>query len=246
MNWTEFFRKGSAERSVIPWDAEMTLPPEIAEPLCASLQRFQLGESGEGRMLLAAAENRGDRNYVAAAREFVNQEGFHARTLELLVRRFGGKPLDRHWSDRIFTLIRRAFGLRMELMTILCAEMVGAVYFRMLADGIADPALTAACDQIARDEAGHIAFHVDFFRGEFAPLPTLSRSVLRLAFEVTFQIAAFVVVVDHRRLFRVLDISPAEWVRECDSICARTLVAIFAPAWRGAFAPSTFQVGRVS
>ncbi|MDF6103118.1 hypothetical protein [Gordonia hongkongensis] len=82
-NWSEGFRVRAAQRSEgadPQWSAGSRLDPAIVR----SLQKFQVGESGDGAHLIANAAAAGDRDYEAAVRLFVAEEQNHARILALL------------------------------------------------------------------------------------------------------------------------------------------------------------------
>ena len=85
----------------------------------------------------------GDGDYLAAVKLFVAEEQNHARMLaELLARRRGAHHQRAHWSDTVFVRLRRALGLRLELMVLLIAEVVALRYYRALRDGTDDPLVT--------------------------------------------------------------------------------------------------------
>ncbi|MYR07382.1 ferritin-like domain-containing protein [Gordonia sp. SID5947] len=82
-NWSDGFRTRAVQRtegSDPPWSDGSRLDPAIVR----SLQKFQVGESGDGAHLIANAAATGDRDYEAAARLFVAEEQNHARMLRIL------------------------------------------------------------------------------------------------------------------------------------------------------------------
>ncbi|NUT99664.1 MAG: ferritin-like domain-containing protein [Saccharothrix sp.] len=136
------------------------MPPAVV----ASVQRFQVGEAGDGANLIAKAA--GDPGYARAVRMFVAEEQNHARMLALLLRSAGAKTLDGHWSDAVFVRLRRALGLRLELMVLLIAEVVALGYYRALRDGSRDALTSEVAGRILADERRHVPFHCLRLRGE--------------------------------------------------------------------------------
>src|SRR5436853_6547379 len=84
MEWTAYFERNRASRLTIPWEREILVEPHLRAPLIRSLQRFQVGEQGDGLHLRAAAAATGDADYAYAIALFVAEEQEHARLLALL------------------------------------------------------------------------------------------------------------------------------------------------------------------
>src|SRR5688572_19226213 len=101
-------------QSVEHWPTGGTLDPAIIR----SLQRLQVGESGDGANLIAKSERAGDPHYLAAVRLFIAEEQNHARLLANVLRYAGNPTIECHWTDVVFVALRRALGLRLELMTL--------------------------------------------------------------------------------------------------------------------------------
>ena len=59
-HWLDYFQHNRAHRFDIPWERGVNPDPCLCGPLIASLQRFQVGESGTGSHLRvkAAATNK--------------------------------------------------------------------------------------------------------------------------------------------------------------------------------------------
>ena len=135
--------------------------------LARSLAVFQLGESGEGRIAHEIDRCRLsgiDDTYRAALRRFVAEEGRHGRILADLVRALDGSLLHRTWTDALFTRARRMLGMRLKLVVLLAAEVVGITFYGLLASRLEPSPFQSALEQICADEVHHLAFHGAFFR----------------------------------------------------------------------------------
>jgi hypothetical protein len=162
--WLEHYRRNREGRPEPDWGAPVTLPAEVIRPLVRSLEQFQLGDGGGPASLIGWDAER-LRASDPAVRELVDrwfaEEREHARLLNGAVARFGGRPIRGHWSFHVFCCVRRWLGVRFELTVLLLTELVSTVYYRLLRRHGKDPALRGMCRLILRDEAGHVAMHLD-------------------------------------------------------------------------------------
>ncbi|WP_290060493.1 ferritin-like domain-containing protein [Amycolatopsis solani] len=173
-----------------PWAQGARLHPDVAK----SVQRFQVGEAGDGANLIAKA---GDGDYLAAVRLFVAEEQNHARMLAELLAAAGVPTIPNHWSDAVFVRLRRALGLRLELMVLLIAEVVALRYYRALRDGTTDPLVTQVAARILADEERHVPFHCHRLRIGFTRFPKPVRAVVFGAWRVLLIGVAVTVAADH-------------------------------------------------
>ena len=108
-NWLNYFKSNRIQRRDIPSDHEINIEPNLRGPLIRSLQRFQVGESGEGLHLRRQAAKNGDANYQAAIDLFIKEEQEHARLMACVLRKLDAPLIEHHWSDACFILLRRLF-----------------------------------------------------------------------------------------------------------------------------------------
>ncbi|GAA3529928.1 ferritin-like domain-containing protein [Amycolatopsis ultiminotia] len=158
MDWYAEFAGQARRRQLRPepeWACGAVLDPVVVR----SVQRFQVGESGDGENLIASAGR-----HRAAVELFVEEERTHARLLARLLEAAGARTIDGHWSDALFIRVRRACGPRLELMVLLIAEVVALGYYRALRDGAGDALTTEVAARILADEERHVPFHVDRLR----------------------------------------------------------------------------------
>ncbi|MGW6687153.1 ferritin-like domain-containing protein [Streptomyces sp. NPDC054961] len=195
-------RERRAARGDPDWSRGAALPPELVR----SLQRFQVGEDGDGSALTGKADRAGDPVYARAVRLFVAEEQNHARMLALLLAAGGAGTLTGHWSDTAFVRLRRLLGLRVELLVLMIAEVVALRYYRAVRDGSADPLTSEVAGRILADEERHVPFHCLRLREALAPLPVPARRAATLAWQVLLAGAAAVVAVDHGPALRTLGV----------------------------------------
>ncbi|MFI6170408.1 ferritin-like domain-containing protein [Nocardia sp. NPDC051052] len=177
-----------------------------------SVQRFQVGESGDGANLIAKAEAAGDPTYTAAVRLFVAEEINHARMLGLLLEAGGSATIRAHWSDTVFVRLRRALGLRLELMVLMVAEVVALRYYRALRDGTDDPLTAQVAGLILNDELRHVPFHCHRLRVAFAKSSARARLIPVLLWWIVLVGATMVIAADHGPALRRLGVSRAGFV----------------------------------
>src|SRR5438552_16393248 len=118
-DWLDYFEYNRRHRRKIPWERTIELAAGARAPLIRSLQRFQVGESGEGTHLRKQAAKTGNPAYQAAIELFIKEEQEHARLMAGILRKLDAPLLQRHWSDACFILLRRLFGLHYELLVLL-------------------------------------------------------------------------------------------------------------------------------
>src|SRR2546423_1480664 len=97
--WQTYFENNRNHRLEIPWDRDLTIGPELRPHLIRSLQRFQLGESGEGLHLRRKAKVVRDSSYENAIGLFIGEENEHARLMAIVLQKLGAPLLRHHWSD---------------------------------------------------------------------------------------------------------------------------------------------------
>ena len=199
MNWSSWRKhfEANAQRPVPEVDVPV-LSAEQRGALLDSLKKFQLGESGEGRVAheIDQATFTGiDADYRVSLKKFIAEEGRHARILGMMVTALGGRVLSRQWSERLFVHGRRLFGIRFKLLVLLAAEVIGIGFYGLLSAALPDGKMAKALRQICVDEEGHLQFHRDFFRSQRG---TWVGAVLRLLWWPLGTAAALTVLWDHR------------------------------------------------
>ncbi len=225
--WIQYYEKHSQRHAGETYDWS-SLAPDRARPdisaLAGSLAIFQLGESGGGTRLRRYAEalstaDAAFAGYSRAVELFIREENAHAELLKQMVHRLGGKLLEKQWSNSVFRFVRSALGLEFNVQILLSAELIARGYYGLLARHAPDGVIRDACLRITRDEVGHIAFHVDFFRGRLAAWPGWRAALWRAQFRVLFESAGLVVWWDHGLALRRCGISRQMFQEKTNRAC---------------------------
>ncbi|ALG84078.1 ferritin-like domain-containing protein [Gordonia phthalatica] len=226
MTWTELFSDRARHRAEVgdpDWHRGSTLPPSIV----ASLQRFQVGESGDGARLIGLADAAGDPEYAQAVRMFVAEENNHARLLAELLSAAGETTLAGHWSDQVFVWCRRALGLRCELLVLSVAELIALEYYGALATS-PDHLLHEVSARILDDEVHHVRFQEERSAAGFADTPPRLRGMAGAVWLAFAAVVAVVVALDHGGALRAVGRSRGRFIRSCVHLMSDFRTGVFA------------------
>ncbi|MEO3809234.1 ferritin-like domain-containing protein [Sphaerisporangium sp. B11E5] len=213
--WLRDFEGAALLRDV--WgDPDWRLGARLDAALVRSIQRFQVGEEGDGAALTAKAEQAGDPVYADAVRLFVAEEQEHARLLRRLLEAAGAETIPGHWSDAVFARLRRLLGLRTELMVLMVAEVVALAYYRALRDGARDLLASEVAGRILADELRHVPFHCERLWRAFLGFSGPSRTVVAALWWLVLAGAVTVVVIGHGHALRGVGVSRSAFA--CDAM----------------------------
>lgn len=193
--WVAEF-EAEAERRHADGDPDWARGACLHRAVAASIQRFQVGESGDAARLLA--------HLLAAA---------------------GAPTLAGHWSDTAFVQLRQMLGLRLELMVLMIAEVIALRYYRALRDGAGDPLAADVAARILADEERHVPFHCGRLSRSFRHLPAAGRAVMAGGWWCLMLGTVAVVAVDHGLALRCLGLSRTRFVREVLTLFGRAVSA---------------------
>ncbi|MET9774854.1 ferritin-like domain-containing protein [Streptomyces sp. NPDC006367] len=207
------------------WSRTATLHPAV----WAGIQRFQVGEDGDGADLVGKAERAGDADYTRAVRLFVAEEQNHARLLARLLAAGGVPTLTGHWSDTAFVRLRRLMGLRTELLVLMIAEVVALRYYRALRDGTDDALTTDVAGRILADEQRHVPFHCERLHASLAELPRAMRRPVMTLWRLLLLAASLVVATDHGPALRRLHVGRRRFVADVMASSRTVVSAVLAP-----------------
>ncbi|MFR9788393.1 ferritin-like domain-containing protein [Streptomyces sp. MB22_4] len=231
--WTRRFedeRERRRARGEPDWARGAALHPAV----WAGIQRFQIGEDGDGANLVGKADAAGDGDYARAVRLFVAEEQHHARLLARLLAAGGVPTLTGHWSDAVFVRLRRLMGLRMELLVLMIAEVVALRYYRALRDGSDDALTSDVAGRILSDEQRHVPFHCERLHASLRDLPRTTRRPVMALWQLLLLVVSLVVAADHGAALRRLGIGRPRFVADVMASSGTVVSAVLAPlpdAW---------------
>lgn len=211
--WTRGF-EAEIERRRAQGEPDWAGGASLAGPLARSLQRFQVGEDGDGANLIRKADEAGDPDYAAAVRLFVAEEQNHARLLALLLGAGGMPTIAAHWSDSVFVRLRRLLGLRLELLVLMIAEVVALRYYRAVSEGAGDPLVSEVAARILADERRHVPFHCLRLREALGVLPGALRVLVMTGWRLLLLGATVVVAWDHGSALRDLGVPRRRFIAD--------------------------------
>ena len=203
--WRKLFerRKDRALPTLHPGIEYGHLPRSLA----SSLAVFQLGESGGGTIVEQVRRSKIagiDEDYATAIELFVQEEHRHANILGMCVRLLRGELIRKNWTAKLFVFARRLIGLRLKVLVLLAAEVVGICYYASVADRVASGPMRRWLQELANDERAHLAFHSDFLRCQTSN--AWQRQLFVIAWRVVAAAASCVFIVDHRHALRDMGI----------------------------------------
>ena len=219
--WLNHFEHHARHPRCVAHGLSDVLRPDERALIASSIATFQLGEQSEGRTLLRAAEcfarEKQVPHLLRIVELLIHEEQRHASLLRTFMQdhRMPLKRLD--WTDRIFRLIRRLAGLQLYVSVLICAELIGNVYYRAL-DSVTDcERLQVLCRTIVSDELAHVGFESQLLftlRAERAPW---LRALTRPAHRMFFASAAAVVWLTHRSVLRRAGHSGRSFLHSCQA-----------------------------
>ena len=229
MNWLSYFERNRDHRMRIPWETPIRLSEYVRKHLVYSLQKFQVGESGEGHHLRRRAALTGDEQYMKSIDLFIKEEQEHARLMAGILNGLGAPLISSHWSDICFIFLRRLFGLKEELLVLLIPEMIAKRYFQALRDGVDSAVVHKVCSQICQDEDAHVAFHTDYLNKFYSVLPFHERMIVQTLWRFLFRGACLVVLWDHGTILRVAGMTKRDFWNECGQVFDEAAAVVFSP-----------------
>jgi hypothetical protein len=218
--WLNHFEHHALHRCCVPHGLSDILRPDERELIASSIATFQLGEQSEGRTLLRAAERfaAGQVPHLLRIIELlIREEQRHAALLRVFMQDHQ-MPLKRtDWTDRIFRLVRRLAGLQLYVSVLICAELIGNVYYRALESVTDCERLQVLCRSIVADELAHVGFESQLLFTLRAERAARLRALTRPAHRIFFASTAAVVWLTHRSVLRRAGHSGRSFLRSCQA-----------------------------
>jgi hypothetical protein len=217
--WSNHFEYHALHPRCVPSGLSDVLRPDERELIASSIATFQLGEQSEGRTLLRAAERFARERQLPHLPRLIEllirEEQRHASLLWAFMQdhRIPQKRTD--WTDRIFRFTRRLAGLRLYVCVLICAELIGNVYYRALESATRCERLQVLCRTIVSDELAHVGFESHLLFALRAGLAARLWAMTRPAHRIFFVTTAAVVWLTHRSVLRAAGHSRRSFLRAC-------------------------------
>lgn len=212
--WIAHFESNARLQTPLP-AVPSSLPEKIRRPLAESIAIFQLGESGGGtrlrRYARAVAPLENFRGYQRAIDLFIAEEQGHAELLARTVHHLKGTLLTRQWTNSIFRRMRFLANLEFAIQVLLTAELIAEIYYGVLFLRCPDHGVRTMAQRIWRDEVKHLAFQREFLAERVSHFSPIGRWLWWRQFQWIHALTVQVVAWDHRRCFRALGMSTAEF-----------------------------------
>ncbi len=225
--WIGHFKANALEKRV-NWDLKPNITPEEICTILPSLQAWQLGETSEGKHLIAAstkyAHAIGDLPYIDAVKLFIKEEQKHGNNLGMYLDRIGQPRVTKNWGDSLFRRVRY-FNTNMEIWTlaVIVVESTAQIFYQSLKDATNCELLKQICTDILIDEAYHITFQTERLAIIYEGKNNFSKAWRRIVYKYFFYATASLVWLAHRKLFKAGGNSFDSYSKKMEHKYVRTL-----------------------
>lgn len=216
--WKIHFRDNLTKQRV-DWNIAPAITAAERSNILYSLKAWQLGETSEGKHLLAAAskyaDKTGDPEYVDAVKLFIKEEQKHGSNLGTYIDRIGEKRAKKDWGDTLFRKVRY-LNTSMELwtITVIIVESAAQVFYQALHDATQCKLLRSICNDILVDEAHHIKFQNERMHVIFQQKNFYNKALSLLLYSFLFFGTIHAIWFGHRKTFAAGGISKKDFMRK--------------------------------
>ncbi len=216
--WKNHFQHNLTKKR-IDWSLEPELTASEKQNILYSLKAWQLGETSEGKHLLAAAakfaKTTEDAEYVDAVRLFIKEEQKHGSNLGKYIDLLGEQRLKKDWGDTLFRKIRY-LNTSMQLWTIavIIVESAAQIFYRALSDATNCTLLKSVCHDILIDEAHHIKFQNERMYTIFQRKSFYNKAISLGLYSILFFGTIHAIWLGHRKAFVAGGVSKKDFFRQ--------------------------------
>lgn len=215
--WVNHYQNNLLQKR-IDWKIKPNITESEKQQILYSLKAWQLGETSDGKHLLAAAtkfaKKHSDKNYLDAIKLFIKEEQKHGNNLGKYIDLIGEKRTKKDWGDTLFRKLRY-FNTSMELwtITVIIVESAAQIFYKALHDATNCNLLKSICNDILIDEAHHIKFQNERLFSIFD-----KKSFYNKAFSVTWYCLLFfgtihAVWLGHKKALKAGGLTKREFMR---------------------------------
>jgi hypothetical protein len=216
--WKQHFHSNLKHQRV-DWNQKPQITHEEKEQILYSLKAWQLGETSDGRHLLAAAAKYASRindpEYVEAVKLFIQEEQKHGANLGKYIDAIGEERTKHDWGDWLFRRIRY-FNTSMELwtVTVIIVESAAQVFYQALHDATNCSLLKSICHDILVDEAHHIKFQNERLYIIFKDKPFYAKAFAVTWYCLLFFVTIHAVWLGHGKAHKAGGVNRDEFMRQ--------------------------------
>ena len=203
--WLGHF-KNNALQQRINWEVAPNITRQEVNAILSSLRAWQLGETSEGRSLIAAATKYAheinDPLFLEVIKLFIKEEQKHGNNLGMYLDRIGKPRKTKDWGDSLFRWTRH-LNTHMESWTlaVIAVETTAQIFYQALKDATNCTLLKSICTDILIDEAYHIQFQNERLAEIFERKSTWSKQWRKPVYRYFFYATATLVWLANKRLF---------------------------------------------
>lgn len=219
--WKDYFERNKNARLEALVGDQLKVDEKLTAPLIHSLQRFQIGETGDGLHLKKYASSVKDKDYQECVDLFIKEEQGHAQVLARVILALDGTLITWHWSDFAFIGLRRLLGLKTELLVLLIAEVIGKSYYKLVSKNAGNETIEEVFSLIVLDELMHLEFHTEFLSSRLKNYSMFVRSAVYRIWCFLFWMACLVFVMDHGKSLSNLGSGKKEFWIECTNLFSK-------------------------
>ena len=204
--WIDYFTQ-NLKKQRIEWHTPISITAVEKENVIKSLQAWQLGETSDGKRLIAAANKHADRlkdaNYTPAIKLFIKEEQKHGENLGKYIDLIGEKRIKKNWGDSLFRKFR-GLNTNMEFWTIavITVESAAQLFYQCLKDATGCKLLKQICTDILIDGAAHITFQTERLSLLYDDKSRIAKVISYYFYTVFYFSTSLVVWFAHQRLFK--------------------------------------------
>lgn len=217
--WLNHFEHHAGHPRLVPSDVRDHLTDAERGLIARSIATFQLGEQSQGSTLLRAARHFARIHQlpqlVRIMELFIQEEQRHAQLLRDFMEDHEIALKKAHWTEWAFRRARRLAGFELYLQVLICAELIGKVYYRALEAATGCQRLKVLCRILICEELAHVGFESQLLLALQASRPVPVRLLMRLAHRSLVAGSAAVVWATHRSVLRCAGYNLRTFLRSC-------------------------------
>lgn len=216
--WKNHF-ENNLTRQRVDWNVKPSITEEEKQNILYSLKAWQLGETSDGRHLLAAATKYSakinDPVYPEAVKLFIKEEQKHGSNLGKYIDALGEQRVKKDWGDTLFRKIRY-LNTSMELwtITVIIVESAAQVFYQALHDATNCRLLKSICTDIIIDEAHHIKFQNERMAIIFQRKNFYNKALSLLLYSLLFFATIHAIWFGHRKALKAGNVSKTSFMRQ--------------------------------